>query len=112
MRFDIFRWNQELIAILKKNEQGTGRYGNTFHADLTSRCRLPLDVLNAVSTWHWHFVGTFPGEEFESMYLGFKPSLAGAVKLTEAKIPRSLAIPASFDWRTKNAVTEVKNQVS
>ncbi|KAG1696502.1 Anaphase-promoting complex subunit 1 [Nymphon striatum] len=84
-RYQIFLQNQERIELLQRYEQGTARYGNTIHADLTRK-------------------------EFESRYLGFKPSLATGT-MNKAETP-NISIPSSFDWRKKNAVTNVKNQGS
>lgn len=89
IRFKIFQNNMKRIDLLNQHEQATAKYGVTEHADLTPK-------------------------EFSRKFLGLKPSLAkksykhGA----PANITRVSDLPTDFDWRTKGAVTEVKNQAS
>lgn len=87
-RFDIFKSNIKRINELNVRERGTAKYAVTKFADLSY-------------------------EEFTTKYLGLKPSLRddNQVPMRSATIP-SLDIPAKFDWRDFNAVTEVKNQGS
>lgn len=87
-RFDIFKNNIKRIHELNIRERGTAKYGITKFADLSH-------------------------EEFTDKYLGLKPSLRdeNQVPMRSATIP-SIEIPAKFDWRDFNAVTEVKDQGS
>lgn len=87
-RFDIFKNNIKRIHELNIRERGTAKYAITKFADLAY-------------------------EEFSNKYLGLKPSLRdeNQVPMRSATIP-SIEIPAKFDWREFNAVTEVKDQGS
>uniref|UniRef100_A0A8D8LX28 Cysteine proteinase CG12163 n=1 Tax=Cacopsylla melanoneura TaxID=428564 RepID=A0A8D8LX28_9HEMI len=85
-RLRIFRANLKKIQVLQETEQGTGIYGPTIFADMTS-------------------------SEFKK-HLGFKPSLARpgvSARIAQAVIP-NITLPTEFDWRKHNAVTDVKNQ--
>lgn len=86
LRLQIFRDNLEIIRLLRKNEQGTGRYGINMFADVSR-------------------------EEFRARYLGLRPDLKSEnnIPLHQAEIP-DVDIPPSFDWRQKGAVTSVKDQ--
>lgn len=85
-RFKIFKKNLKTIEKLQTYEQGTGEYGVTMFADLTS-------------------------EEFKKQYLGLQPDLyaENQVPIPQAEIP-DIELPVEFDWRHYNAVTPVKNQ--
>ena len=85
-RLGIFRENLKKIGELIRNELGTGEYGLTMFADLTK-------------------------EEFSSKYLGLRPDLyvENEIPYPMAEIP-DVELPVEFDWRKKNAVTEVKDQ--
>uniref|UniRef100_A0A1W7RAP8 Cysteine peptidase n=1 Tax=Hadrurus spadix TaxID=141984 RepID=A0A1W7RAP8_9SCOR len=84
-RFNNFKVNLKKIRKLNEYERGTAAYGITKFTDLTEL-------------------------EFQTYYLGWRPDLAYPSSVPiEAKIPE-MAIPKSFDWRKKNAVTEVKDQ--
>lgn len=87
-RLGVFRKNMQYAQYLNDNEQGTARYGATKFADLTR-------------------------DEFSRMYLGLRPDLASEneVPFPYAEIP-DIELPTDFDWRTKGAVTEVKDQGS
>ena len=76
----------DIVRLLNKYEKGTAKYGPTKFADLSQ-------------------------EEFRNQYLGYRPDLKNEneIEYPQAKIP-DVEIPTEFDWRTKNAVTEVKNQ--
>ncbi|XP_072031894.1 cathepsin F-like [Amphiura filiformis] len=83
LRYEIFEDNMEQVKLLNKFEKGTAKYGATMFADLTK-------------------------EEFRKFYTGLKEPVEDH-KLKPAKIPKYKA-PDACDWRTKGAVTEVKNQ--
>lgn len=87
-RFEIFKANVEYIESV--NSAGNRKYklGANQFADLTS-------------------------EEFKATYNRFKPaSKLNAVKVegTRFKYQNFTVAPASMDWRTKGAVTPIKNQ--
>lgn len=88
IRFKIFQQNLKTIGELRRLEQGTGEYGVTMFADLSH-------------------------EEFRSTYLGFRPDLQqeNEIPFPMAKIP-DVELPNEFDWTTKGAVSEVKDQGS
>ncbi|XP_043273717.1 uncharacterized protein [Venturia canescens] len=87
-RFKIFQANMKRIEELREKEEGTGVYGATKFADLTP-------------------------DEFRSRHLGLRPDLRtdNDIPLPKAEIP-DIELPESFDWRTRNVVTEVKDQGS
>lgn len=91
-RYTIFKENMLKVQFLKETERGTGTYGATKFADLTA-------------------------EEFKEQHLGFYPKAYNPVDnvfhsdLPQAQIP-NVDLPKEFDWRTKGAVTPVKNQGS
>ncbi|XP_050510586.1 uncharacterized protein LOC126887224 isoform X5 [Diabrotica virgifera virgifera] len=84
-RFGVFKENLKLIHLLNKHEQGTAVYKITKFADMTS-------------------------EEFSASH-GYRSDLRSEneIPFHQAKIPE-IDLPTSFDWRDKNAVTEVKDQ--
>lgn len=86
-RFKIFKNNLKRIALFNRLEQGTAHYGLTEFSDLSQ-------------------------SEFEQRHLGLKKDLkehqAEVTPITVGPITEPL--PDLFDWRTKGAVTEVKNQ--
>ncbi|XP_066152211.1 uncharacterized protein [Euwallacea fornicatus] len=85
-RLKVFKNNIDKIARLNEKEMGTAEYGITEFADFTE-------------------------EEFSKRH-GYRPDLQNEneISFTQASIPDITAIPTEFDWRTKGAVTEVKNQ--
>ncbi|XP_066259509.1 uncharacterized protein [Euwallacea similis] len=85
-RLKVFGDNVNKIARLNEMEIGTAEYGITQFADLTE-------------------------EEFSKSH-GYRPDLRtdNELPFSQASIPDIVAIPKEFDWRTKGAVTEVKNQ--
>nr|XP_012223533.1 PREDICTED: uncharacterized protein LOC105672877 [Linepithema humile] len=86
LRLKIFRENLNIIRLLRKTEQGTGRYGVNMFADVSR-------------------------EEFRMLYLGLRPDLRSEndIPLKQAEIP-DIELPDTFDWRQKGAVTPVKDQ--
>lgn len=84
-RLRVFRDNANKIALLNKYEKGTARYGFTEYADLTEK-------------------------EFSERH-GYRSELRSDNELpfARATIP-DIKLPTEFDWRTKGAVTEIKNQ--
>lgn len=87
-RFEIFRANIKKIHELNVHDKGTATYGVTRFTDLTYK-------------------------EFKARYTGVNMSLRNnsQVSMKEADIP-NLNLPANFDWREFDAVTEVKDQGS
>ncbi|XP_022107495.1 cathepsin L-like [Acanthaster planci] len=85
-RYYLFSDNMERVRVYNENERGTATYGATKFADLHPN-------------------------EFKEMYTGLKRTAKSPPQddLQQAKIP-SGPTPASFDWRTRGAVTPVKNQ--
>jgi cathepsin F len=86
LRLKIFRENLNIIRLLRKTEQGSGRYGINMFADVSR-------------------------EEFRMLYLGLRPDMRSEndIPLKEAEIP-DIELPDSFDWRQKGVVTSVKDQ--
>ncbi|XP_057656978.1 uncharacterized protein LOC130894281 isoform X3 [Diorhabda carinulata] len=84
-RLSIFKNNLNMIDLLNKYEQGTAKYGINQFADLTQK-------------------------EFSSLH-GLRTDLQSEnnVPFPVAEIP-DIDLPTGFDWREKNAVTEVKDQ--
>lgn len=84
-RFSIFMENMKKAEELQKHEQGSAIYGASRFADLHPA-------------------------EFRQ-YLGYRPELRdeNAIPYGPAKIPE-IDLPTEFDWRTKGAVTHVKDQ--
>ncbi|CAG9838262.1 unnamed protein product [Diabrotica balteata] len=84
-RFGVFKDNLKIIYLLNKHEQGTAVYKITKYTDMTP-------------------------EEF-SMSHGYRTDLRSEneIPFEQAKIPQ-IDLPTSFDWREKNAVTEIKDQ--
>uniref|UniRef100_A0A336MCR0 CSON013588 protein n=1 Tax=Culicoides sonorensis TaxID=179676 RepID=A0A336MCR0_CULSO len=87
-RFKIFKQNLYKIEQLNRMEQGTAKYGITELADLTK-------------------------EEY-MMRTGLVIPKRGENELKNpmADIMTDLELPKEYDWRTKNVVSEVKNQGS
>lgn len=85
-RLKIFKKNLKFIDLLNRHEMGSAKYGITKFADLTRK-------------------------EFSKYYLGYRPDLANTnyIPFTQARTPE-IELPPQFDWRQKNAVTEVKDQ--
>ena len=77
----------------------------------------PVENYNSVTLklWFFNFVTLlcFAAKEFKKYHLGLNPKLKvpNSIPLKEAKIP-DVKLPAEFDWRSQNVVTEVKNQVT
>jgi len=80
-RFDIFK--QTLDRVRARNARnGSATFGLTKYSDLTV-------------------------EEFKSFYLGYiRPERSDVGVLT----PKEIEVPQTFDWRTQNKVTPVKDQ--
>jgi len=86
-RFQVFSDNLNLVAELQARETGSARYGPTQFMDLTP-------------------------EEFRANYLMPK-ELNSNFKVDSSKVMKPLtpvALPDSFDWRDKGAVTKVYDQ--
>lgn len=84
-RFEIFKNNVEFIDSFNAGDHKFKLGANRF-ADLTN-------------------------EEFRAMYNGFRlPSTDSSKAKSSFKYENFTAVPASMDWRTKGAVTQVKNQ--
>jgi cathepsin F len=84
-RFNIFKSNLNAIKVMQKLETGTATYGITQFADMTP-------------------------EEFSKFYLSPAWPQQHPVPMKMADLTNLQAAPTSFDWRTKGAVTPVKNQ--
>lgn len=89
-RFRTYKRNLKIAQILQLNERGTAIYGETKFSDLTP-------------------------DEFKKIYLPYvwqKPSNNSISELDadDDRLQMNEPLPASFDWRTKGVVTEVKNQ--
>lgn len=86
MRLRIFRQNLRTIEELNANEMGSAKYGITEFADMTS-----TEYTQRAGLW----------QRSENQPTGGAP----------AKVPAYAGVlPKDFDWRQKNAVTQVKNQ--
>jgi len=84
-RYSVFRDNMKKVQFLTETELGTGQYGATDMADLTET-------------------------EFKQKFLGWNRQKEDPdVHWPPADIP-DVDLPKEHDWRTLNAVTEVKNQ--
>ncbi|XP_062122333.1 LOW QUALITY PROTEIN: putative cysteine proteinase CG12163 [Drosophila sulfurigaster albostrigata] len=88
MRLRIFRQNLRTIEELNSNERGSAKYGITDFADMTS-----TEYKQRASLWQRSENKPTGGEA------AVVPAYAGD-------------LPKEFDWRQKNAVTNVKNQGS
>lgn len=89
IRYRIFKNNLFKIDQLNRHEQGTAKYGITEFADLT------LSEYRQIT-------GLLPVHERDNAH-------ENEISHVTAEIP-NIELPTSFDWREKNAVTEVKNQ--
>ncbi|KAH8374997.1 hypothetical protein KR200_010717 [Drosophila serrata] len=88
MRLRIFRQNLKTIEELNANEMGSAKYGITEFADMTS-------------------------SEYKERTGLWQRDAAKATGGAQAAVPAySGELPKEFDWRKKNAVTQVKNQGS
>ncbi|XP_016926037.3 cathepsin F isoform X2 [Drosophila suzukii] len=88
MRLRIFRQNLKTIEELNANEMGSAKYGITEFADMTSS-----EYKERTGLW----------QRDEAKATG---GSAAAVPAYPGELPKE------FDWRHKNAVTQVKNQGS
>ncbi|XP_017081705.1 putative cysteine proteinase CG12163 isoform X2 [Drosophila eugracilis] len=88
MRLRIFRQNLKTIQELNANEMGSAKYGITEFADMTSS-----EYKERTGLWQRDEAKATGGSA------AVVPSYPGE-------------LPKEFDWRQKNAVTEVKNQGS
>jgi cathepsin F len=85
IRFEIFKENLYKIEQLNRNEEGTAKYGITEFADMNTQ-------------EFKRYTGFIPREKHEN-----------EVKNPMADI-LDIDLPASFDWRERGVVSEVKNQ--
>lgn len=83
-RYRVWRQNAEYIAKHNSNETRTFTVAMNQFGDLT-------------------------GTEFRDMYLGYRMDLSKQNKGT-VEFNKTTALPTSWDWRTKGAVTAIKNQ--
>lgn len=86
MRLRIFRQNLRTIEELNANEMGSAKYGITEFADMTS-----TEYTQRAGLW----------QRGENKPTGGAPAVVPAY---------AGELPKDFDWRQKNAVTQVKNQ--
>jgi len=93
------RFNKQYKSV----EEFTQRYTN-FLATLDRIEQLNADGSNVHGITK--FADLTPAE-FKSMYLGFNPGLKQKLPVLQ---PAADAAPSSFDWRSKGAVTPVKDQ--
>ncbi|XP_064484059.1 cathepsin L-like [Ornithodoros turicata] len=86
VRFKVFKRNLKRIALFNKMEKGTAHYGLTEFSDLSP-------------------------SEFQQYHTGLKKSVQEHMsEVMSVKVPVTEPLPTNFDWRTKGAVTPVKNQ--
>jgi C1A family cysteine protease len=84
-RFENFKNSTVRIAARNRDQPGQGVFGINKFSDMSV-------------------------EEFRATHLGFVPYLHKNKRNVPVKKPRSMVAPTSFDWRTKGAVTPVKDQ--
>ena len=88
-RFKIFKANVEYIETFNKGGDRKYKLGINQFADMTN-------------------------EEFKASHNGFKPSHNAKAKAKSAatvfRYENVAAVPSSMDWRTKGAVTPIKDQ--
>ncbi|XP_052868458.1 uncharacterized protein LOC128274338 [Anopheles cruzii] len=89
MRFNIFRNNLFKIEQLNRHERGTGKYGVTKFADMTT------------AEYRAHTGLIMPKHEHSNH-----------IRNPIARLANDANLPESFDWRDRGAVTNVKDQGS
>ncbi|KAM0944014.1 putative fruit bromelain [Dioscorea sansibarensis] len=110
------------ISMVERHEQWMAEHGRMYKDDAEKQHRFKIFEHNAelIETFnaadHKFKLGTnrfadLTNEEFKAMYNGFRPSLTNnRAEKTTFKYENFTAVPASVDWRTKGAVTPVKDQ--
>jgi len=106
------------MLFLKFTERWNKRYGSEEEKDyrfsIFKQNLLEITKMNAIEGRRVFGITKFTDlskEEFRSTHLTYKPSTDRSnVNIIPHKFSKDQAIPTSFDWRSKGAITPVKNQ--